>query len=352
MLYLVYSSMFFELSLDKELRSIADFKIKESYTNVLVIESDTDFVKEFEKRKMVFAYSIFALDGVMKIDEKEYMKSLSKAMKKLKLDKKKRTMIECYDVNSRTDYSAKDIEVKLGQEMESEGFAIDIDKPQVLAYLLLLNMRCYYGSSDYSKLHKKFLDPMRHYKKTGRIVSRAEAKLLQALDEFQVKGKGIAIDLGAAPGGWSSILAKRGFKVLAIDNADLEYERIGSEKLSFTMLSNVKKKTEVGRYLARNDIVHVKEKAEIANRLIDVKDADLILNDMNVEPDRSAKMVMEYLPFLAKEARLIMTVKCVTRKVEDYIKQAEDALEGTFKVIAVREMPSNRQEVTLFAERI
>jgi 23S rRNA (cytidine2498-2'-O)-methyltransferase len=59
--------------------------------------------------------------------------------------------------------------------------------------------------------------------------SRSGLKLLEALSVFipedelggRMRAGRVAIDLGAAPGGWSQVLASRGLRVLAVDNGPI-----------------------------------------------------------------------------------------------------------------------------------
>ncbi len=59
--------------------------------------------------------------------------------------------------------------------------------------------------------------------------SRSALKLLEAMSEFipeneltgRMRAGRVAIDLGAAPGGWSQVLAGRGLRVIAVDNGPI-----------------------------------------------------------------------------------------------------------------------------------
>jgi len=54
-------------------------------------------------------------------------------------------------------------------------------------------------------------------------VSRAEFKLREAIHKFDVSiEKCQALDLGAAPGGWTKVLADAGVEVTAVDPGELD----------------------------------------------------------------------------------------------------------------------------------
>ena len=65
-------------------------------------------------------------------------------------------------------------------------------------------------------------------------ISRAKFKLLEAEQrfgiDFSVARK--AIDIGAAPGGWTSLLLERGLKVTAIDPAAMNPRLLGNPTCS------------------------------------------------------------------------------------------------------------------------
>jgi len=73
--------------------------------------------------------------------------------------------------------------------------------------------------------------------------SRSGMKLVEALDTFvgdaamltRLRAGRVAVDLGAAPGGWSQVLASRGMRVIAVDNGP-----IASEVLQTQMVEHVR----------------------------------------------------------------------------------------------------------------
>jgi 23S rRNA (cytidine2498-2'-O)-methyltransferase len=67
--------------------------------------------------------------------------------------------------------------------------------------------------------------------------SRSAMKLLEALHTFipearilsRMRAGRVAVDLGAAPGGWSQVLASRGLRVIAVDNGAMAAEVIATQ---------------------------------------------------------------------------------------------------------------------------
>jgi 23S rRNA (cytidine2498-2'-O)-methyltransferase len=67
--------------------------------------------------------------------------------------------------------------------------------------------------------------------------SRSGAKLVEALVTFigdesliaRMRAGRVAVDLGAAPGGWSQVLASRGMRVIAVDNGPIAREVLATQ---------------------------------------------------------------------------------------------------------------------------
>lgn len=348
MLYLLFTANCFEKSRLEEIKKLTKFRIVTSFNNILIIDAaDKNLAKALSLSNSAFLYSAHPLFSRIKIDERDYLISIYGALSKIQIPKDKKMKVECLDINSKRGYTAKDIEVYTGQRLEREGFSIDIHKPEVLVYLILADMNCYAGLTECSETGRMFLNPLRYYAKAPLGISRSELKLREAFDEFHIRGNGKAIDLGAAPGGWSGFLVKSGFRVIAVDRGDLDYKKLcesGVKAKTFT-----KANAEIWRYLDDYDIIHIKGDSKKID-LNCLSGVDLLVNDMNTSPSDSADMVLLHTRSLKPGARLIMTVKCPTRNVGRYVPETIEILSRKFETKAVKALPSNRQEVTLYAE--
>lgn len=346
MLYFLHLSRKFWKSSYKELRGICSFKPIESLWDNLIIEAKPGLLGRLNSKDNIFIYGAFELTDDSGIDKEEYTETIYASIKK-QAEKagSKNIIIDIYDVNSKHGYSGKDLEVLFGNRLEKEGFRVSMEKPEVLVYAVLFNWRCYSGMTGYYAGKRKQLNPIRHYNHSRSGISRAEMKIEEAFDRFGIKTKsGIAIDLGAAPGGWSCFLAKRGFTVIAVDNAELDMNGIKDAGVSAVRYSDHAEQK-------KGAIIHYKMGFQEAYLRLKGKKVSLIADDMNISPAESSKAVTMYLGLLKKNGICIMTMKSVTKNVPRHIASVRDALGGSMFVERIAVLPSNRQELTLLLRK-
>ena len=342
--YFVFGSVAFPKSSELELRSIlGDYVIVSKFLNLYIIRARNIDVKAVKGAK--FIYRLLKLQFHAPVSESDYLDSIKSALLGSRITSE-RMKIECVDILSRRGRSAKDIEVFLGQSLEKEGVNIDIVSPEVLCYVILFKMQCYIGFMPYRQL--PFVDPGRHYKELSNSISRAEFKIMHAFDEFKIKaGSGIALDLGAAPGGWTAYLAKSGMKVIAVDKGLLDYDKFNELGISVCVVKDGNpSKNDLNDF----DVTDIKSGFSSVS-LDGICLLSMITCDMNVSPEETTSAVLRFSKFLKKGGLVVATIKCTTRNIENYIGIATRALEGEFAIRAVKVLPSNRQEATLFAEK-
>ena len=348
MLYFVRTAMFFEKSSLDELKSLSKFKIVDKELNNLIIDADSGLLEKMKKRDATFIHSAFKICLRGKISKGKYLDSLYapvlKAIKSAKMGKKEVVVLECYDINNKEGYSAKDIEVNLGKRLIRDGCTADLVNPSRRVYMVLLNGNYYIGQEKLSGPRMVNLDPLR---RVAYGISRAELKIEQAFDEFKIDGSGIAIDLGAAPGGWSGFLATNGYKVIAIDTADLDLKSLS--KMGIKRVTVEKSPKNIVKSLSNSDIVHLKSRSAEALGMLRGIQADLLADDMNLDCRTSIGEINRYAKLLRNGGILVMTIKCITRNAPRYIREAKRMLKPAFRIKGIKVLPSNRQELTLYA---
>ena len=161
------------------------------------------------------------------------------------------------------------------------------------------------------------------------VPNRAGLKLLEALAAFdiQLRPGDHALDLGAAPGAWTEILHRRGMCVTAIAPlAMYDWLQANPNVRAFY--------TTAEEYLSHCDTTY-----------------DLLLNDMILDPQDSARLMVEYAAHLRPQGIAIMTLKLRLRNPRRVMDHAFRILRKAYKIIRVRQLVSNRKEVTLFLHR-
>jgi 23S rRNA (cytidine2498-2'-O)-methyltransferase len=156
-------------------------------------------------------------------------------------------------------------------------------------------------------------------------VSRAEFKLEELFKNYELPEDlgGYALDFGAAPGGWTRILAGLGFRTTAVDPGDLD-----------------------PRVLRLPGVRH--ERTTAGNFIRNSRESfDLIVNDMKMSPTRSSRLMVDSLPLLAFGGIAITTLKTGDRGVLPQIEQSFAILHEGYDIEFARQLRHNRNEVTV-----
>lgn len=162
--------------------------------------------------------------------------------------------------------------------------------------------------------------------KAREAVSRAEQKLLEALELVSLPTPGQALDLGAAPGGWSRIMGTLGWSVDAVDPADLDpaVARMGEV---------THHRTTAGEFLRGREDSY-----------------DLMICDMKMDAVLCGKLLCHHVSALRARGLLIATLKLSKGKTA--LPKAQRALteiRRAYTIVQARQLYFNRHEVTLIA---
>jgi 23S rRNA (cytidine2498-2'-O)-methyltransferase len=167
---------------------------------------------------------------------------------------------------------------------------------------------------------------MRRFAREEGRVSRSEFKLLEALEVFGVTlpPRGVALDLGASPGGWTRVLRTRDQYVTAVDPGDLD-ERV----------------------LADPGVRHKRMTAEQYLRE-DPDQFDVIVNDMRMDARDSARMMAAYAPRLYRHGVAVMTLKLPEANRAPVLDHAFNLLRAAYEIAGARQLFHNRSEITVY----
>ena len=225
-------------------------------------------------------------------------------------------------------YTSRDVEIAIGRPLEMRGLVVDVLRPEHVVSVYLHRRAALVGVSRSTENLAIQADPHRLVSGVGTSVSRAEHKLEEAIDVFglTVDAEVRALDLGAAPGGWTKVLADRGARVTAIDP--------GALADPLCEMPNVE---------------HLRARVEYVE--LPLESYDLIVNDMNLDDRESAAMMCFAARWVRRGAPGVMTLKLATKHPWAAIERTYEILNHAYEVLRIRQMFVNRQEVSLLLRR-
>ncbi len=232
-------------------------------------------------------------------------------------------------------YSSGQLNQALAAMLAEETGAIEaIKKPQVIISLLCTMERGYLGISTAEENLSNWPGGARRFAQTPEQISRAEFKLLEALEIFGVllPSQGNALDLGAAPGGWTRLLLDAGLNVVAVDPAHLD-----------------------PRLAKRQYLEHYRGYAEhYLDEMIRKRHCfDVIVNDMRMDAREAARQLVRASLCLQADGFVISVLKLPHAAPGiNPLTNLQDALRilsKGFSIVQARQLFHNRQEVTIVA---
>src|SRR5437660_1199214 len=234
-------------------------------------------------------------------------------------------------------YSSGRLNQALAEAFTEETGAIEaIKKPQIIISILCASHKSYLGISPAEANLSSWPGGARHYAQTPEQISRAEFKLLEALETFDVElpAHGHALDLGAAPGGWTRLLLDAGLQVVAVDPAHLDPRLAKHQRL-------------------HHDYGYAEGYLEEALRKH--SRFDIIVNDMRMDAREAARLLVKAARCLRPGGFIVSTLKLPheTSAINPLVtlKEAMSILNKRYGVVQAHQLFHNRQEVTVFAAR-
>jgi 23S rRNA (cytidine2498-2'-O)-methyltransferase len=215
---------------------------------------------------------------------------------------------------------------------EETGATEDIKKPRIVISILCTMQKGYLGISPVEENLSDWPGGARQFAHVPEQISRAEFKLLEALDVFglSLPTSGCALDLGAAPGGWTRLLLEAGLHVVAVDPAHLD--------------SRLAKRAHLEHY--RGYAEHYLEEAVKAHRQF-----ELIVNDMRMDARDAARLLARASSCLHQDGFVISVLKLphATPTIDPLamLKTALSILKERYRTVQARQLFHNRQEVTV-----
>lgn len=226
------------------------------------------------------------------------------------------------------DFDSRELEHYVGDGLADRwGLQADLDLPDQFVSIEIFQNLAFVSVCWPEELLRKTMVQMQ--RRGPQPINRAELKLREAIDQFklQLPPSARALDLGAAPGGWSHVLAETCREVVAVDPAELD-PRV-------TELPVVK---------------HERRRAE--DYLSEATEPfDLVVCDMNIEPTAAAALMNQAASLLPTGAVALMTIKFQTRQRRRHVEETLALLQGTYTDFELRHLPHNGKETTLCMRR-
>lgn len=220
-----------------------------------------------------------------------------------------------------------DINKPLSEKLSAaSGAPLDVRSPFQILSVVLGQETAYLGLSLAVNNLSDWAGGVRRFAREKEQISRAEFKLLEALEIFKIElpPRGRALDLGAAPGGWTRVLRQKEQYVTAVDPAWL-HPTLQTDK----------------------GVRHLRTTAE--DYLAQYPDTyDVIVNDMRLDARDSARLMGEYGRYLYPHGLAIITLKLPERQYDSALDHGLNLLRQKYTIAGARQLFHNRSEVTVY----
>lgn len=246
------------------------------------------------------------------------------------LEKENVLVCQCRIVAKRTlAYSNGELTDALTSFLKDEKYALSAQKADTVISLTVFDRFAYMGVSGTEDNVSRRAGGVLFYSESRDMICRAEFKIEEAFEVFGMQAReGMrALDLGAAPGGWTHYLSKRGIGVDAVDPAALDEAVLG-----------------------RPNVRHYRMTAQEFARSREEDTYDLIVNDMKMDTNQSLDILCEMSRLLKKDGKCLMTLKLPKQGVQKRINVAGKVLGERFETVRIRQLYYNRSEVTAYVK--
>lgn len=238
--------------------------------------------------------------------------------------------VQARAIDSDFTWQPRDLKAACDEVLIQQGYQPAIKDPEWVISVTQIKNKVYYGLAPASDNFSDWMGGMLHFRKTKADVSRAKFKLLEAIVRFGLEfpASGLALDLGAAPGGWTQELLERGLKVIAVDTGELDERLLALPGI---------------RFLQQN----VKDLSFLPTQQFDV-----ITCDMSWDPFFSVKLLNGLIPNLRANGQVIMTVKLMGKRPLPTIRRVLDSMHKKLVVRHAKHLWHNRQEITVHLVKV
>jgi len=292
--------------------------------------SKEDFTTTLLNNKPVFIRHISSFDSIGEINESMTTEDIASMIMKhnTNIEKNSKIAVQIRKVRGEYYFNPIDLKGEIDKLLVELGAVAEIKDPDYIISVLLDGANCYMGMS-HSKLNvSTWSGGMIHYKKDEVDISRAKYKLIEAISTFKLDLSKVhnALDLGAAPGGWTSVLLEKEIAVTAVDIAAMDVR-----------LDKYKNYTNI--------------KGNITGLDLPEQSFDLLIADISLNSKSTATMINKASRFLKNNGYAIVTVKLTGDKVRRSIKEVKEIYQEVFEIEEVKQLFHNKDEVTMLLKK-
>ncbi|WP_322904397.1 SAM-dependent methyltransferase [Paenibacillus campi] len=227
------------------------------------------------------------------------------------------------------DSNASELRHQLEEQLAELQAEFTVQQPELIVSVFWTADRLYGGiSAPEHNVSDWNGGAIRFQREEGQI-SRAKFKLLEAEKVFGIDFTAFqrALDVGAAPGGWTSFLLERGLHVTAVDPAKMHPSLQNHPQLKTVRRNAADVKFSAGEF-------------------------DLLVCDMSWSPKLTARLVIDLLDAVQPGGTVIVTVKLMHKKPLAVIREVMESFEqARLQIQRAKQLFHNRDEITLYMVR-
>ncbi|MFF2479470.1 SAM-dependent methyltransferase [Paenibacillus sp. NPDC058071] len=298
---------------------------------VFMVESEVSpetFVDTISKERPAFLRHIQPVDRTFELQGNDAdLERLAEAVSDAKSNLSGKDVAVHVRRNAKTSYpfSAADTKAALDRTLTECGAEHVVQSPDLIVAVYAAENELHVGIGSPKDMLSDWPGGAIRFQREEGQISRAKFKLLEAEREFGLDYANFraALDIGAAPGGWTSLLLERGVRVTAIDPGELHPSLLGNKRLT---------------YLKKN-ASDVKFQPDTF---------DLLVCDMSWSPMQMSRLVLDLEQALVPGATAIVTVKLMHRKPLQTIREVKERMSTAFVIRRSKQLFHNREEITLY----
>lgn len=280
--------------------------------------------EQIYSKPCIFVRHIFCVDDEYKKDEINVLKNNLL----LKLNAKKSFSVQ-FQTNINHSQCQTNVQ-QLADFLQQNGNSLNVKNPEQIVSIYETQNCIYCGLGTPWLNLSSFKAGMPHFSKKSAFVSRAEYKLLEAINlcNINLGALKFGADLGSAPGGWTKVLSSFGITTHSIDPASLSPE--------VKALPNVK---------------HFRMTTEIYLQKFNYSNFDIVINDMKMDIFLSSQIILDFHSRITNGGFVIMTFKLAKNFKYNQIIQCIQKLQEKYKLILARQLFHNRSEITVVLQK-